>query len=59
MRTHGQDAGALEGHVEALRAGHCQRNWPTKGQRGKDARVPLGRMPSLVMRVGCIRIPGV
>eukprot|EP00959_Pyramimonas_sp_CCMP1952_P141623 2964053-Pyramimonas_sp.AAC.1 len=45
-----EDARSLEAHFEALRAGRLQRKWPRMDRGGKDARVPLGRLPILAMR---------
>eukprot|EP00959_Pyramimonas_sp_CCMP1952_P327511 6856158-Pyramimonas_sp.AAC.1 len=52
MREKG--ARALEGRVDALRAGRGQRERPRMGRGGKDAWVPLGRLPILTGRVGCM-----
>eukprot|EP00959_Pyramimonas_sp_CCMP1952_P175926 3676384-Pyramimonas_sp.AAC.1 len=48
-----KNAWALDGRFEAFRAGHGQRKWPRMDQGGKDARIPLGKLPILTMRVDC------
>eukprot|EP00959_Pyramimonas_sp_CCMP1952_P336161 7039075-Pyramimonas_sp.AAC.1 len=47
----GKDARALDAHFEASRAGRGQGKWPRMDRGGKDARVPLGRLPTLAVRV--------
>eukprot|EP00959_Pyramimonas_sp_CCMP1952_P448799 9397575-Pyramimonas_sp.AAC.1 len=49
-----EDARALDAHFEAVGAARGQRKWP-RIERGKDAKVPLGRLPILTMRVDCSR----
>eukprot|EP00959_Pyramimonas_sp_CCMP1952_P364867 7640728-Pyramimonas_sp.AAC.1 len=53
MMMHDKGARALEGRFKAFRAGRGQRKWPRIGRRGKDAKVPLGKLPILTMRIDC------
>eukprot|EP00959_Pyramimonas_sp_CCMP1952_P194885 4075403-Pyramimonas_sp.AAC.1 len=48
-----KDAKALDAHIEAFRASRGQRKRPRMGRGGKDARVPLERLPILTVRVDC------
>eukprot|EP00959_Pyramimonas_sp_CCMP1952_P470505 9496755-Pyramimonas_sp.AAC.1 len=55
-----KDARALDAHLEAFRAGRFQQKRRRMDRGGKDARVPLGMLPILTMRVDCRarRLPG-
>eukprot|EP00959_Pyramimonas_sp_CCMP1952_P357780 7490910-Pyramimonas_sp.AAC.1 len=48
---HDKDARPLEAHFEAFQAGRGPQKWPRMHRGGKDARVPLRRLPILPMRV--------
>eukprot|EP00959_Pyramimonas_sp_CCMP1952_P319261 6680475-Pyramimonas_sp.AAC.1 len=48
-----KDARAMGTHFEASRPRRGQRKWPRMDRGGRDARVPLERLPILTMRVDC------
>eukprot|EP00959_Pyramimonas_sp_CCMP1952_P036884 771640-Pyramimonas_sp.AAC.1 len=50
IRIRGKEAKALDAHFAAFRRGRGQRKWPRMDRGGKDARVPLGRLPILTTR---------
>eukprot|EP00959_Pyramimonas_sp_CCMP1952_P471687 9498813-Pyramimonas_sp.AAC.1 len=48
-----KDVMASDAHFEALTAGRDQQKWSRMEKRGKDAGVPLRRLPKRSMRVDC------
>eukprot|EP00959_Pyramimonas_sp_CCMP1952_P249119 5207633-Pyramimonas_sp.AAC.1 len=50
---HDKGAGPSDAQFEAFRAGRGQRTWRRKDRGSEDARVALGGMPILTLRVDC------